>query len=60
MVLQQSDLKSVKSYNYFDNDSPCHIYFICKRPRVTIKQDSFVATDESLIMTFRVQKMGKI
>ena len=56
MILQQSDLPSVNSYNYFDEYSPCHIYFICRRPRVTIKADSFVATDETITMTFRVQK----
>jgi len=56
MILQQSDLPTVSSINYFDENSPCHIYFICRRPRVTIKADSLIATDETITMTFRVQR----
>jgi hypothetical protein len=56
MILQQSELPNVNSHNYFDEHSPCHIYFICRRPRVTIKPDSFTVNKESITMTFRVQK----
>ena len=56
MILQQSHLPTVNLYNYFNEDTPCHIYFICRRPRVTIKPNSFSATDSSLAITFKVQR----
>ena len=47
MILQQSDLQYVSTTNYFDEDNPCHIYFICKRPRLTINLSKCeIKTDE--------------
>jgi hypothetical protein len=59
IILQQSELPIVNSYNYFNEDSPCHIYFICRRPRITIKPDAFVVTKENITLTFKVQKQDK-
>ncbi len=59
MILQQSDLATVSSYNYFDENSPCHIYFVCRRPRVSIEPTSFKATTETIELVFKVQRKDK-
>lgn len=56
MVLQQSELKLVSEYNYFDEDSPCHIYFVCRRPRVIIDPEKFKATKETISILFKIQQ----
>ena len=35
-LLQQDDLDSEEVRAYFNEDHPCHIYMVCRRPRVTI------------------------
>lgn len=55
MILQQSDLKHVGSMNYFNSDSPCHIYFICKRPRITIDNTQFEVTTDYIGFNFKIQ-----
>lgn len=59
MIIQQSDLPIVNSYNYFDENSPCHIYFICKRSRIAIIPELFRQTDQELEFSFSVQKGSK-
>ena len=58
MILQQPELKSVNEFNYFNEDSPCHLYFICKRPRLTIDPESFEVTKEYIKLTFKIQKQN--
>src|SRR5690606_9025823 len=60
MILQQPELKFVSEYNYFDENSPCHIYFICKKPRLTIIPEKFESTDDYLKMTFGINRKGII
>jgi len=60
MILQQSELPNVNSHNYFDEYSPCHLYFVCKRPRITINPEKFIVNEENLFLTFQVHKKGEI
>lgn len=39
---------------------PCHIYIICRRPRITLDPNEFVATPELIKCRFNVQRLGKI
>jgi hypothetical protein len=56
MILQQSELHLVTEMKYFDDSSPCHLYFIGKRPRVTILENSLKIFKEYFELTFRIQK----
>ncbi|WP_305952671.1 hypothetical protein [Emticicia oligotrophica] len=56
MILQQTELNEVSQLNYFDNNSPCHLYFIGKRPRVIVDKDSFKVKEEYIEMNFKIQK----
>lgn len=56
MLLQQTELDMVAEQNYFDETSPCHIYFICKRPRITLDKDEFEATEEYLKFRFKIHR----
>jgi len=60
MILQQPELKSVSQFNYFDENSPCHIYFICKKPRLTVIPEKFEVTNEFIKMTFGINRKGVI
>ena len=31
LILQQAELKYVDELGYFDENDPCHLYFICKK-----------------------------
>lgn len=54
MILQQSELEYVNQQNYFDEYSPCHLYFVCKRPRLTIDPDFFEIDKNSVSLKLRV------
>lgn len=58
MVLQQSELKFVNQFNYFDEYSPCHLYFICRRPRLSIDPEKFEVTNDYISLTFKIQKQN--
>ncbi len=60
MILQQPELKFVSQFNYFDEYNPCHLYFICKKPRLTIIPEKFEVTNEYLKMTFGINRKGII
>jgi hypothetical protein len=55
MILQPSELASVNSYNYFDTDAPCQVYFICRRPLITIDPRSFKVARDKMELTFKVK-----
>ncbi len=59
MILQQSELKHVNDFNYFDEHSPCHLYFICKRPRLSIDPKKYEVTKEFISLTFKVQRQDE-
>ncbi len=54
MIVQPSDLEHINAHNYFDADSPCQLYFICKRPKITVDPDSFDAAFDKLELTFEI------
>ena len=56
LVLQQADLEFAGKLNYFDEKNPCHIYFICKRPRLTINPEKCVVDRNCIKLFFVVQK----
>lgn len=56
MLLQQEELKRVGELNYFDESSPCHIYMITRRPRITIDPNRFHIDKSQIIFPFRIQR----
>jgi len=44
-VLQQDHLDSEDLASAFNEEHPCHIYMVCRRPRVTIKPQSIAFAD---------------
>ncbi|MFO0857255.1 MAG: hypothetical protein U0640_07870 [Phycisphaerales bacterium] len=48
LLAQQGDLTSPEIGEWFDAEHPCHIYMICRRPRVTIDLGSVSVTKESI------------
>ena len=59
MIIQQSDLGSVNQYKYFTPESPCHIYFVCKRPRIAIDKDGCYIENGCINLKFKIQKEDK-
>jgi hypothetical protein len=59
MVLQQAGLQYVNQANYFDIDNPCHLYFICKRPRISLNIDKFEVTKKHILFTVNIHNKGK-
>lgn len=54
-VAQSEDLELFKETNPFSDINPCHIYAICRRPRVRIDKERFECKGESLKMVFKIQ-----
>lgn len=54
MILQQSELEMVNEQSYFNEASPCHLYFICRRPRLTVNPDSFKIDKKSVSFKIHV------
>lgn len=59
MLLQQDDLKKVGQMDYFNEDNPCHIYLICKRPRITLNTKDFKIENGKIIFPFQIQRQNK-
>ena len=59
MLLQQDDLSKVSETNYFSKANPCHIYIICKRPRIVLNPKDFKIEHGKITFPFRVQKQNK-
>lgn len=55
-LCQQDDLDSELIKSEFNGDYPCHIYFICRRPRVMIVPDKCYFKSDSMELTFSIQK----
>lgn len=60
MILQQAELQFVNQYNYFDEHNPCHLYFICRRPRLSLNTEKFEITKEYIGLTINVHNQGTI
>lgn len=60
MILQQTELKHVNDSNYFDKHSPCHLYLICKRPRISLNPEKCRITKEYIQLTFNIQKQNLV
>jgi len=59
MLLQQDDLINVGEYEYFSSENPCHIYMICRRPRILIDSTNFVVNSEEIIFAFKIQRQNE-
>lgn len=57
VLLQQDELVS-ENVSVFDEQHPCHIYMIHRRPRITLSPDSVTFSAAEVTGTFRVQKGG--
>jgi len=55
-LCQQDDLDSDLIRNEFNEDFPCHIYFICRRPRVIIVPEKCHFNGNIMELTFSKQK----
>ena len=60
MLVQQNDLDIVNQSGYFDENSSCHIYFICKRARVSLATEKVKIRTETIELTFNIHKENKI
>ncbi|EAT6287881.1 hypothetical protein [Salmonella enterica] len=54
LLLQQDSLDDIEGILKENNFNP-HIYFICKRPRVTIKPNSLKITEDTIEIVFKQQ-----
>jgi len=59
MLLQQDDLNKVGQMDYFNESNPCHIYLICKRPRITLNPKDFKIWDGKILLPFQIQLQDK-
>ena len=58
-LCQQDDLDSDLIKTEFNDDYPCHIYFICRRPKVIIVPEKCKFYGNFMELTFSVQKEFK-
>jgi hypothetical protein len=58
-VLQSDDLDLITSQKFFNEHNPCHIYMICRRPRIIIEPNKFKCNNDSFDMYFKIQKKEK-
>jgi len=58
-ICQQEELDSEIIKNEFNDDYPCHIYMILRRPRVTLVPDKCGFYKEKSKLTFRIQDKFK-
>lgn len=58
-ILQQQELKWVSKSGLFSENEPCNIYFILKRPRITIDSEYFVSNDKYYELRFKIQVQDK-
>jgi len=54
-VTQLDNLDLIESSNAFNESRPCHIYMICKRPRIRFVKDQFKDHGEFLNLGFKIQ-----
>ncbi len=54
MILQQPELSEVAKTDYFDASYPCHLYFVCRRPRISLNVDKFEVTEEFIEFVINV------
>lgn len=43
---------------FFNKDNPCNIYFVLRRPKVTIKPESFITNGQKTCFDFVIHKKG--
>jgi hypothetical protein len=55
-LCQQDDLESEIIRQEYNEDFPCHIYFICRRPRIMIVPEKCFFNKELMTLTFSIQK----
>jgi hypothetical protein len=54
-ICRLSELDYLATKNYFNDDYPCHIYFIGTRPKITVDKNGFKFDDNSFTLKFRAQ-----
>lgn len=55
LVLQYEDLGRLAEFAPAE-EYPCHIYLICRRPRITLDPDNFAVTPSVISGRFRIQR----
>jgi hypothetical protein len=59
LMCQQDDLDSEIITQEFNEDYPCHIYFVCKRPKVIIVPEKCYFQEKLMTLTFAIQKQNE-
>src|SRR4051794_9618845 len=54
MILEPSELEKINAYNYFNDEAPCQLYFVCRRPKITVDPASFKAARDKMELTFKI------
>jgi len=55
LLIQQADLVTLDNSSGFNEENPCHIYMICRRPRITYDPGAFRLGQQEIAGQFRVQ-----
>ena len=58
LLIQQDDLYKVNLSNYFNKNNPCHIYFICRRPRIILNTNDFKIENGIILLPFQIQRQN--
>lgn len=59
MLLQQDDIHKVGQMGYFNENNPCHIYLIGKRPRIVLNPLDFKIENGKILLPFQIQRQDK-
>lgn len=54
-LIQQDDLEQLDSSKEFNEETPCHIYMICRRPRISYNPKAFRLVKEHISGEIRAQ-----
>ncbi len=60
LILQGDNLDNPAISDYFDENSSCHIYFISRRPRVTLDVSKTKIDTKNISLTFRINNRGEV
>lgn len=54
-ICRLSELDNLTRSNYFNDNYPCHIYFIGTRPKITVDKNGFKFDENSFSLKFKAQ-----
>lgn len=54
-ICRLSELDHLDNQDYFNDEFPCHIYMIARRPKLSIDKNGLTFNDEKVFLKFRAQ-----